>query len=156
MEIKKFSKPEEMGEFQPAILSLFNAIDSQEQGFFLKLSGIEILTEELKAETLSDRWETGYQFAVAFVEDVPVGFVEYTPAVEDSGALWMSIHYLVVDSTHRNQGVGRALVDFVRAEAREENVTQLTLSVNTLNHEAMKFYAKLGFAETIKYLGVKP
>jgi ribosomal protein S18 acetylase RimI-like enzyme len=50
--------------------------------------------------------------------------------------------------THRQQGVGRLLVDEIFNWARSRNVRELLLMVTSVNHPAMAFYDRLGFTRT--------
>jgi len=50
--------------------------------------------------------------------------------------------------SHRQQGVGRLLVNEILAWARTRNVHALFLMVTSVNQPAMLFYERLGFART--------
>jgi ribosomal protein S18 acetylase RimI-like enzyme len=50
--------------------------------------------------------------------------------------------------THRQQGVGRLLVDEVAAWARLRGAQTLQLMVTSINEPAMHFYERLGFTRT--------
>ena len=50
--------------------------------------------------------------------------------------------------THRQQGVGRLLVDEVAAWARLRGARTLLLTVTSVNEPAMRFYERLGFTRT--------
>jgi ribosomal protein S18 acetylase RimI-like enzyme len=50
--------------------------------------------------------------------------------------------------SHRQQGIGRMLVDEVAAWARRRGVTVLRLGVTSSNEAAMLFYQRLGFIRT--------
>lgn len=52
---------------------------------------------------------------------------------------------LVVDSGHRRQGIGNALMNVVAQRAIEQQVPAITLGVVASNHEAHAFYQALGF-----------
>ena len=51
---------------------------------------------------------------------------------------------LCVDSTRRSQGVGRALLDYVKAEAKRLGCYEVTLNVWEGNDSAINFYKKSG------------
>lgn len=51
---------------------------------------------------------------------------------------------LCVDSTQRSQGVGRALLDYVKAEAKRLGCYEVTLNVWEGNDSAINFYKKNG------------
>ena len=50
--------------------------------------------------------------------------------------------------THRQQGVGRLLVNEIFVWARERSVRTLRLMVTSNNETAIKFYERLGFSRT--------
>lgn len=51
---------------------------------------------------------------------------------------------LCVDSSRRSQGVGRALLDFVKREAKRLGCYEVTLNVWAGNDSAIRFYEKNG------------
>lgn len=51
---------------------------------------------------------------------------------------------LCVDSTARSQGVGRALLDFVKEEGKRLGCYEITLNVWAGNDSAIRFYEKNG------------
>ncbi|MGM9906114.1 GNAT family N-acetyltransferase [Lactobacillus sp.] len=51
---------------------------------------------------------------------------------------------LCVDSSRRSQGVGRALLDFVKQEAKRLGCYEVTLNVWAGNDSAIRFYEKNG------------
>lgn len=51
---------------------------------------------------------------------------------------------LCVDSTQRSQGMGRALLDYVKAEAKRLGCYEVTLNVWGGNDSAINFYKKNG------------
>lgn len=51
---------------------------------------------------------------------------------------------LCVDTSRRSQGVGKALMDFVKAEARRLGCYEVTLNVWAGNDSAIRFYEKNG------------
>lgn len=53
-----------------------------------------------------------------------------------------------VAPTHRQQGVGQALVDYARRWARARGVDALVVGVYTDNVDAVRFYARVGFEST--------
>ncbi|GHV98286.1 hypothetical protein lacNasYZ03_16740 [Lactobacillus nasalidis] len=51
---------------------------------------------------------------------------------------------LCVDTSRRSQGVGRALLDFVKQEAKRLGCYEVTLNVWAGNDSAIRFYEKNG------------
>jgi GNAT superfamily N-acetyltransferase len=52
---------------------------------------------------------------------------------------------LVVDSTQRNHGVGKAVMQWVAAEARSRNIHRLFLESGRSNERAHRFFEREGF-----------
>ena len=50
-----------------------------------------------------------------------------------------------VDAAHRRQGIGRALVDYMRSNAVERGFTRIDLDAWAFNESALAFYQKVGF-----------
>jgi GNAT superfamily N-acetyltransferase len=63
------------------------------------------------------------------------------------------IDSLVVAPSRRRKGCGRALVDAVRAWAKERGATQLMLTVWAGNTDAERFYSALGLEPVSQVLG---
>jgi ribosomal protein S18 acetylase RimI-like enzyme len=62
------------------------------------------------------------------------------------GALpWATVENLIVDVAHRRRGIGRALMDYALARAREAGCYKLQLMSSTKRREAHWFYRRLGF-----------
>jgi ribosomal protein S18 acetylase RimI-like enzyme len=57
----------------------------------------------------------------------------------------MYVAELAVTEASRKTGVGRALLDAVEVEARQQGVEAIELKVNTANTNARAFYDRLGF-----------
>ncbi|GGC03957.1 N-acetyltransferase [Novosphingobium endophyticum] len=57
----------------------------------------------------------------------------------------VNIHDLVVSSGHRGQGIGRALMQAIEAEARARGACKVTLEVLSGNAPARALYASLGY-----------
>jgi len=56
---------------------------------------------------------------------------------------------LAVRPTHRRQGIGRRLVDWLVASARVAGIASLHLELRSANEAARGFYRAMGFDETI-------
>jgi len=62
------------------------------------------------------------------------------------GALpWALVENLVIDTKHRRRGIGRLLMDYAIARAKEAGCYNLGLSSNKRREEAHQFYRSLGF-----------
>jgi len=72
-----------------------------------------------------------------------------TPAIEyDRPAA--KIGALVVDDSHRGEGIGRALVEALEAEARARGCVLLYLTTSARRKDAHEFYRRVGLEETGK------
>ena len=81
-------------------------------------------------------------FHLAFVDDVPVGFVAHQLDHPSKGVA--KIHKLYILPSMQRHGVGRALIDTVRRIAQLANQQTLVLNVNKHN-DAVRFYEANGF-----------
>ena len=80
------------------------------------------------------------QYIVAKLNNEIVGFSGIWKAVDD-----MHITDIVVKKSHRRQNIGSILLEQLIALAKKENVTAITLEVNSTNLPAQKLYEKFGF-----------
>lgn len=58
---------------------------------------------------------------------------------------------LCVEEGQRGQGIGKALLDYVRSYAARQSCHSITLNVWALNQDALRFYEKNGF-QPMKYV----
>jgi ribosomal protein S18 acetylase RimI-like enzyme len=59
----------------------------------------------------------------------------------------LEVDELFVRTEFRGHGLGRAMLEFVAAQAREVNAVMLRLETEPENNHARKFYGKHGFTE---------
>jgi GNAT superfamily N-acetyltransferase len=87
---------------------------------------------------------------IAEVDGVAAGYA-YAEIVEHPATPFLHAHNLVylhhisVIRVHRRHGVGRALIEAVRATAAEVGVPRVALDVWTFNEDARAFFCRLGF-----------
>jgi GNAT superfamily N-acetyltransferase len=96
----------------------------------------------------------GDRVVVAEVEGEVVGLahIQVTPTIEyDRPAA--KIGALVVDESHRGEGVGRALVDTLEQEARARGCVVMFLTTSARRTDAHEFYRRVGLEETGKRFG---
>ena len=55
------------------------------------------------------------------------------------------VEYVVVDEAHRRQGIGKLLMDYVIAQAKEAGCYKIMLTSDKRRDEAHEFYRSLGF-----------
>jgi ribosomal protein S18 acetylase RimI-like enzyme len=95
----------------------------------------------------SVRWSSdGFAAYLAFDQDLPCGLVgcyaeEEAPERGHVVSMW-------VDPLHRRSGVGRFLIDGLKAWALARGMRELKLMVTSVNPGAIRFYEKLGFRKT--------
>lgn len=57
-----------------------------------------------------------------------------------------------VDENHRREGVGTALVDFIKQSARNRGLKKIELNMWEFNQGALRFYEQAGFQTTRRYM----
>lgn len=83
---------------------------------------------------------------LAVLKDEPVGLAVCVESLSTfSAAPVLNIHDLVVSPNHRNQGVGKRLLEEVELEARRRGCAWLTLEVVGGNKPAQRLYRRFGF-----------
>lgn len=99
-----------------------------------------------------------------FSPDTPLWFVTSSEDERESvkiACLWLGIaidqvtgirhpntFLIYVDPAHRRQGIGRALMQYAEAWAKDRGYTQVGLQVFTDNQPAIDLYQKLGYRAT--------
>jgi len=94
--------------------------------------------------------EPGNLVFIAEVESVPAGYV-YAEIIDRPETSFnyayqmIYIHHISVRSALRRQGVGRALLEAVQAEASKRDIQMISLDVWTFNDGARAFFSRSGF-----------
>ncbi len=57
----------------------------------------------------------------------------------------LCIDAMGVDESYRNKGIGKKLLEYIKEYAKENNYTDLRLTVNEENENAIHLYEKVGF-----------
>ena len=93
----------------------------------------------------------GDRVVVADVDGDVAGLahLQVAPAIEHERPA-AKLAALVVDEAHRDEGIGRALVDAIEAEARTRGCALLYLTTATRRADAHEFYRRVGLEETGK------
>ena len=85
---------------------------------------------------------------VATIDDYVVGYAFIKIRLpEESNTAKNKVFYLddlCVDEKYRHQGIGKALFNFVKEEAKRIGCYELTLNAWVDNKDACKFYEKMG------------
>lgn len=85
--------------------------------------------------------------ALAWAGDEAVGLINCFAGFSTFAARpLLNIHDIVVRADRRGQGVGRALLEWAEARARELGCCKLTLEVLSNNTRALAAYERAGFA----------
>lgn len=99
-------------------------------------------TEENTDTLFQDYWENPEAFAACDEDGTVLGYVEFAPE-EWNNRLRMT--QLLVLPESRGKGVGRFLVDFVKATAKERDYRVIVLETQNYNLPAIDFYHACGF-----------
>ncbi len=93
----------------------------------------------------------GDRVVVAELDDEVVGLAHLhaSPTIEHERPA-AKIAALVVDELHRGEGIGRALVEAMEAEARVRRCVLLFLTTAARREDAHAFYSRVGLEETGK------
>jgi len=108
---------------------------------------------ETEATAVAPRLEllaiVGDRVVVAVTEDEVVGLAHLhaSPTIEYERPA-AKIGALVVDESHRGEGIGRALVEAMEAEARARRCVLLFLTTAVRREDAHAFYRRVGLEET--------
>ncbi len=85
---------------------------------------------------------------VVKIEDKIVGYVTFCIVEKENLILrfrkQLSIDAMCVDNKYRGQGIGSSLLEFIEKYAKEANCTDIYLTVNEENTNAIKTYEKFG------------
>lgn len=86
------------------------------------------------------------QLWVATVDDAPVGYAAVVPNLPQVDLFWVSaaLTDLWIEPAFRNRGLGRALIDRVRADVAARGLHALTINVMAGN-PARAMYRRAGF-----------
>lgn len=127
----------------------------------LNLSSVELLPSFFRIAKTTDEQvkdlinDDNCILMVAEKNNKIIGLVEaYWHTTKDKPVLikkeYIYIQNLIVSSTFRRQGIGKALLAAVKKEGNERNIKCYRLSVIPNNNSAIEFYKNLGF-EDIMY-----
>jgi N-acetylglutamate synthase-like GNAT family acetyltransferase len=111
-------------------------------------TSISMLVDQLKVLFGKE----GHEVWVYELRKEVVGFVSvhYLPQLAFDGGL-MLISYLSVDETVRDQGIGKALEEYVTAQARIKKCERIQVHCAEWRAPAHQFYLQQGYVEYPKY-----
>ena len=92
--------------------------------------------------------------ALAIVDEAPVGYIQYFLGERPQNSYqparrFAYIHQLVVDAESRRKGYGSALIEFVKAKARDEGIREFGIDFWSFNEAARGCFERQGF-ETLQ------
>ena len=102
----------------------------------------------------------GLGYAVVDEEDgqitgmVMVDYIDRPESPYRYAERFAHIAEICVDEKHRRRGVGRRLLDFVKADAKEKGFSRIELDVWAFN-DALAFYENEGYTVFRRYLELK-
>jgi N-acetylglutamate synthase-like GNAT family acetyltransferase len=74
-------------------------------------------------------------------------FLAILPGFAHQTAPFCVVEYVVVDATLRSKGLGKALMDYCKARAKEAGCYKIMLASSKQRTRAHKFYREMGFQE---------
>ena len=106
----------------------------------------------IEKETFSDPWsktsllesisDPNNHYIVTITDGIIVGYCGYWGIAGEG-----HIYNVAVKESHRGQGIGYRMLDYLITQARSRGITSLTLEVRQSNEPAIQLYKKLGFIE---------
>ena len=103
--------------------------------------------EFIPMERLNKLLETDSIY-VAKINNEIVGYIIIDIKEKDNGFIryrkLLSIDTLCIDEDFRGQGIGTKMLEFAKNIAKEQNCTDMHLTVNPNNENAIKVYEKFG------------
>ncbi len=86
---------------------------------------------------------------VAKIKDEIVGYITFNIKEKDNPSMryrkQLQIEAICVDEKNRGKGIGTELLEYARKFGKENNCTDLYLTVNKENEKAIKIYERFGF-----------
>jgi GNAT superfamily N-acetyltransferase len=89
----------------------------------------------------------GHELLVAEEDGVVVGTMVLlvVPNLSHGALPWAMVENMVVDGKYRRRGIGRLLMEYAIARARQAGCYKVQLLSNKKRHQAHRFYRSLGF-----------
>lgn len=115
---------------------------------FLALGPVTTASMEMVLKDLEISRQEGGVFCGIYREDGKmIGVVDYVPDHYQGNANVAYLSLLMIDSSYRSQGIGKAVFDAVEGEIRKNPfVTIFLAGVQTNNPQALQFWQRRGFS----------
>ena len=99
--------------------------------------------------------DPAHELIVAEIDTQLVGTLQlsFLPSLSHRGALRAQIEAVRVDASLRGRGIGRQVLEWALARARERGCAMVQLSSDLSRLDAQRFYAQLGFVAS--HVGMK-
>ena len=81
-----------------------------------------------------------------YADETMVGFVMYGPREDDPSLLW--IDEMMIAEGHRRRGYGRASLQVIFEDAKQDGFSRVGLSTKPENIKAIHLYESVGFRST--------
>ncbi len=123
-------------------------------------------TRETVEETPAPEYQSAFDaiagdrnnaLVVAELEGEVVGMMQLTfiPGLSHRGAWRALIESVRIASTHRGKGIGRVMIDWAIARAKERRCSIVQLTTDKTRPDALRFYESLGFSATHEGMKLK-
>ncbi len=127
----------------PAIFQVYQRCED-----FLALGPVATASMEMVLKDLEiSKEEDGIFCGIYTTDGKMIGVVDYVPAHYQGNANVAYLSLLMIDSSFRSQGIGKAVFDAVETEIRKNPlVTTFLAGVQVNNPQAVRFWQRQGFA----------
>jgi diamine N-acetyltransferase len=98
-----------------------------------------MLNKMYSAKKLLEQMESGQEFTLAYLNEIPVGYISVSQTTTQNYFL----HKFYVETSEQAKGIGTAFFHFVEKSLNAPESIELT--VNRKNYKAINFYFKNGF-----------
>jgi predicted N-acetyltransferase YhbS len=124
----------------PRILELYNELKLTEERHSLSPDQARSAFAQINAMT-------GHELLVAEEDGVVVGSLVMlaVPNLSHEARPWAMVENMIVDSKYRRRGIGKLLMKYVIARARQAGCYKVQFLSNKKRPQAHKFYRSLGF-----------
>lgn len=129
----------------PRILELYRQLDINASKGDLDDNPINIEWQSAFAQIKA---MPGHELLVAEEDGEVVGttVLLIIPNLSHNASPWAEVENVVVDRKHRRQGIGKQLMEYAVARARQAGCHKIQLSSNKKRRGAHSFYGELGFS----------
>ena len=103
---------------------------------------VYMLDKFQSAKAISSQLDSGTEYYMASVDELPVG---YTALIPDESSSKLMISKLYVRRDRRGSGIGGDLLKFIESECEKRKFTYLWLTVNRFNDGPIQWYCRQGF-----------